>query len=121
MVAGPVHPSELLSSRRSVAYKGTADIGSARDRQKRSRVLPARSPCADTGHPRAARRGRLVVEGLRTGTPDAESPAYTTPLQLGNPGCPCGRAALTGLRAVGAAACVRPLSPVCRVDPAHSR
>src|SRR3954470_14890733 len=46
--------------------------------RRRSPVHPGRSPCANVGHPRTARRGRHVVWGLRTGTPDAEHPTYTT-------------------------------------------
>ena len=92
-VAGPVHPDESLSSRRSVAYKRTAEPRLARGLTKRSPAHPTGAPCADSGHPRAARRGRLVVEGLRTGTPDAESPAHTTWLQLGNPRGPRRRSA----------------------------
>src|SRR5690242_13391606 len=47
--------------------------------RRRSSVHPERTPCANLGHPRGARRGRHVVYGLRTGTPDAEHQGYTTP------------------------------------------
>lgn len=59
-------------------YKGSADIQSAKNKVEEKLCSPRRMPCADIGHPRKARRGRQVAQGLRSGTPDAEHPDNAT-------------------------------------------
>jgi len=70
----PVHLIGGLAVRRAEDYKGVTDIRKARGGAAEKPRPPRSELRARTlRHPRAARRGRLVVRGLRYGTPDAEA------------------------------------------------
>jgi hypothetical protein len=65
-------------SKNQVKVEGGALQLSFAEGQSKDRNYQCGEIHANLGHPRTARRGRHVVWGLRTGTPDAEHPTYTT-------------------------------------------